>query len=137
MKIIGYPVAAGLTALVLAGCGGSAASSRPVATNLDQVGLVCIVNMPGEVGPAESISITANNTRPAVHVFLESVQVGGYEGVSGNYAGPDTVTVNRWINLGPGQSKSYGPFPVSDPALENAGQVGGVCIPGSAVTSGR
>ena len=57
--------------------------------------------------PGENITITAKNTRPAAHVFLQSVQVGGYEGLSGNYAGPDTVTmVNRWINLVPGQSKT-------------------------------
>jgi hypothetical protein len=137
MKIIMRGVAAGLAALVLANCGGKAASSHPAATNLDQVGLVCDVNMPGEAGPGESISITANNTRPAVRAFLQSVQVGGYEGVSGNYAGPDTVTVNRWINLAPGESKTYGPFPVSNPALENVGQVGGICIPGSAVIGSR
>jgi hypothetical protein len=137
MKIIRYAVAAGLAALVLASCGAKAASSHPVSTNLSQVGLVCIVNMPGEVGSGESITITANNTRPAAHVFLQSVQVGGYEGLSGNYAGPDTVTVNRWINLAPGQSKTYGPFPISDPALENVGNVGGICINGSAVIGSR
>lgn len=132
-----YAVAAGLAALVLANCGGKAAGSGPVSTNLSQVGLVCLVNMPGDVGPGESVTVTANNTRPAVHVFLRSVQVGGYEGVSGNYAGPDTVTVNRWINLAPGQSKAYGPFPVTDSALENVGHVGGICIPGSAVIGSR
>lgn len=114
-----------------------AACRPPGVTNLAQVGLVCLINI-GPPGPPESLSITANNTTPAVHVFLRSVQVGGYEGVSGIQVGPDTVTVNRWITLAPHQSKTYGPFPVSDAALENVGQIGGICLPpdghGGAVT---
>jgi len=121
---------------VLAGCSGNGTrAARPADTTLSQVGLNCTINMPGEVGPGESLSITANNSeRRRVHVYLDSVQVGGYEGVSGNSAGPDTVTVNRWINLGPRQSKTYGPFPVSDAALENVGAVGGICLNGGTIT---
>lgn len=134
LRVVAAVVAA---AAVLAGCGGSSATRRaprPADTTLNQVGLACNINMPGDVGPGESLSITASNSeRRRVHVFLDSVQVGGYEGVSGNSAGPDTVTVDRWINLGPKQSKSYGPFPVHDPALENVGAVGGICLDGGTV----
>lgn len=106
-----------------------------MAHSLGQVGLVCNVNMPEEIEPGESVSVTANNTRPAVRVYLVSVQVGGYEGLSGVQAGPDTVNVGRWIVLRPGQSRKYGPFPVSDPGLENVGAVGGICLSGTAVTA--
>ncbi|MGH3403955.1 MAG: hypothetical protein ACRDRJ_15860 [Streptosporangiaceae bacterium] len=122
-------------AAALTGCGGTGTrAARPTATTLSQVGLACTINMPGVAGPGESLSITADNTlRIPVRVFLDSVQVGGYEGVSGNYAGPDTVTVNRWVRLRPKQSKSYGPFPVSDRALENVGAAGGICLNGGTV----
>jgi hypothetical protein len=123
-----------IAALLSVGCGSAAVPGPVVAHTLGQVGLNCNVNMPGELGRGESLSITAHNTRPAVRVFLQSVQVGGYEGVSGTQAGPDTVTMDRWIALGPGQSKTYGPFPLSDPALENVGAVGGICLDGGTVT---
>jgi hypothetical protein len=116
---------------VLAGCSGTtsahsnAHSSVPpevsVCGFLKSGGLVVAVNRPGVVTPGESVTLEASNPGPAVRLTVATLTVGGTEGVSGNVAGPDTITVGRTFTIPARTAEltALGTFLVSDPGLEN------------------
>jgi hypothetical protein len=64
-------------------------------------GLVAAVNMRGVVISGESVTLEASNPGPAVRLDIATLTVGGNEGVSGNVAGPDTITVGRTFTIPP------------------------------------
>jgi hypothetical protein len=84
-------------------------------------GLVAAVNRPAVVTPGESVTLEASNPGPAVRLAVATLTVGGNEGVSGNVAGPDTITVGRTFTIPARTAEltALGTFPVSDPGLEN------------------
>ncbi len=79
------------------------------------------MNMPGVVTPGESATLEASNPGPAVRLDIATLTVGGNEGVSGNVAGPDTITVGRTFTIPARTAEltALATFPVSDPGLEN------------------
>lgn len=79
------------------------------------------VNRPGVVTSGESVTLEASNPGPAVRLDITTLTVGGREGVSGNVAGPDTVTVGRTFTIPARTAEltALATFPVSDPGLED------------------
>ena len=69
----------------------------------------------------ESVTLEASNPGPAVRLNIATLTVGGDEGVSGNVAGPDTITVGRTFTIPARTAEltALATFPVSDPGLEN------------------
>ena len=117
---------------VLAGCSGGTISAHRNARStvppsvsvcgfLKSGGLVAAVNRPGVVTSGESVTLEASNPGPAVQLDIATLTVGGGEGVSGNVAGPDTVTVGRTFTIPARTAEltALATFPVSDPGLEN------------------
>lgn len=117
---------------VLAGCSGGTTSAHGNAHSsvppkvsvcgfLKSVGLVAAVNRPGVVTSGESVTLEASNPGPAVRLDIATLTVGGGEGVSGNVAGPDTITVGRTFTIPARTAEltALGTFPVSDPGLED------------------
>lgn len=129
-------LAAGTVAMaaVIAGCGtparSAAAAAGPrtvtVCAFMQAGGLHAVANMPGVVTPGESVSLEAYNPGSAVRLHVSTFTVGGNEGVSGNVAGPDAITVNRTFTIpahtgtpASGGETTLATFPVNDPGLED------------------
>jgi hypothetical protein len=117
---------------VLAGCSGGTTPAHSnthgsvppdvsVCGFLKSGGLVAVVNRPGVVTAGESVTLEASNPGPAVRLAVATLTVGGNEGVSGNVAGPDTITVGRTFTIPARTAEltALATFPVSDPGLEN------------------
>ena len=117
---------------VLAGCSGATTSAHgqthssvppnvSVCGFLKSGGLVAVVNMLGVVTSGESVTLEASNPGHAVRLGIATLTVGGHEGVSGNVAGPDTITVGRIFTIPARTAEltALATFPVSDPGLEN------------------
>lgn len=79
------------------------------------------VNRPGAVTAGESVTLEASNPGPAVRLDIATLTVGGREGVSGNVAGPETVTIGRTFTIPARTAEltALATFPVSDPGLED------------------
>lgn len=125
-------VGAAATAAVTAGCGSTKSAAVTVCAFMQTGGLNAGVNMPGDVTPGESVSLEAYNPGAAVRLHVSTFTVGGYEGLSGNVAGPDTITVNRTFTIpahagtpASGGDVTLATFPINDPGVED--------VPGTAV----
>jgi hypothetical protein len=129
------PALAVLTAAALAVLAGCSGSTTPAHSNahstvphnvtvcgfLKSGGLVAVVNRPGAVTSGESVTLEASNPGPTVRLAVATLTVGGNEGVSGQVAGPDTITVGRTFTIPARTAEltALATFPVSDPGLEN------------------
>ena len=73
------------------------------------------------ITPGESVTLEASNPGQAVRLDIATLTVGGHEGVSGQVACLDTITVGRTFTIPARTAEltALATFPVDDPGLEN------------------